>query len=85
MNVVLIHPVYGAKVAINQTEIEQDEKNGWMRYNPTTPVAQTDAASSEVRVKRKYTKRMFSQTPIEQPNEEQEDPDSVSDESEGTE
>ena len=38
MNVVLVHPIHGAKVAINALEIEMDEKNGWTRYNPDTPV-----------------------------------------------
>ena len=47
MNVVLVHPVHGAKVAINEQEIKLDEENGWTRYNPdiitkevekTTPV-----------------------------------------------
>lgn len=37
MNVTLLHPLYGAKVAINETEIQNDEKNGWTRYNPETP------------------------------------------------
>ena len=37
MNVVLVHPIHGAKVAINELEIEMDEKNGWTRYNPDTP------------------------------------------------
>ena len=47
MNVVLVHPVHGAKVAINEQEIKLDEENGWARHNPdiiieevekTTPV-----------------------------------------------
>lgn len=47
MNVVLVHPVHGAKVAINEQEIKLDEENGWTRHNPdiitkevekTTPV-----------------------------------------------
>lgn len=47
MNVVLVHPVHGAKVAINEQEMKLDEENGWTRHNPdiitkevekTTPV-----------------------------------------------
>ena len=38
MNVTLVHPIHGAKVAINELELEMDEKNGWTRYNPDTPV-----------------------------------------------
>ena len=38
MNVTLVHPIHGAKVAINELEIEMDEKNCWTRYNPDTPV-----------------------------------------------
>ena len=42
MNVTLVHPLYGAKVAINETEIQNDEKNGWTRYNTeTSPVQRT--------------------------------------------
>ena len=38
MNVVLVHPIHGAKVAIDATEIENDELAGWTRYEPVTPV-----------------------------------------------
>jgi hypothetical protein len=37
MNVTLVHTLYGAKIAINEAEIVNDEKNGWTRYNPETP------------------------------------------------
>jgi hypothetical protein len=33
-NIYLKHPVHGAKVAISDLEVEYDEGNGWMRYNP---------------------------------------------------
>lgn len=52
MNVTLVHPLYGAKVAINETEIQNDEKNGWTRYNTETPPVQ--------RTRRRMT--------VEQPN-----------------
>ena len=57
MNVVLIHPIHGAKVAINQSEIEMDEQNGWKRYNPDTPADEP----VEVAPKRKYTRRVQEQ------------------------
>lgn len=61
MNVIMVHPVHGAKVAINLVEIEMDEQNGWTRYNPDTPVA----PGVEVALKRKYTRRVVqSEQPI---------------------
>lgn len=32
MNVVLVHPIYGAKVAICEEEVLVDEKQGWKRH-----------------------------------------------------
>lgn len=61
MNVVMVHPVHGAKVAINDQEIAMDEQNGWTRYN-----AETAQAAPSEKPKRKYTRRVT--TPIEQPN-----------------
>jgi len=85
MNVVLVHPIHGAKVAINELEMEQDVKNGWTRYNPDTPVEKpTEAAPvEETPVKRKYTRKV-TQQPIEQPNEVPSFLTSASDESEGS-
>jgi hypothetical protein len=37
MNITLVHPVHGAKVATMELEAEADEKNGWTRYNADTP------------------------------------------------
>lgn len=54
----LVHTVHGAKVAISDMEAEADEKNGWTRYNPTTPSAPEDAAPvNELGTKRKYTRK----------------------------
>ena len=78
MNVVLVHPVHGAKVATNEQEIEHDEKLGWMRYNPDTPVEVAPEPVVEA-PKRKYTRKVTEQ-PIEQPNSEP----LASDESEGS-
>ena len=37
---------------------EADEKNGWVRYNPTTPSAPEDAAPvNALGTKRKYTRK----------------------------
>lgn len=57
MNVVLVHPVHGAKVAINQTEIEMDEKNGWQRYNPEKVPESPIEDQQPTQGKRKYTRR----------------------------
>ena len=81
MNVVLVHPIHGAKVATNELEMEQDVKNGWTEYNPDTPVEAAPEAVAEA-PKRKYTRKV-TQQPIEQPNEVPDFLTSASDESEG--
>lgn len=45
MNVVLVHPVHGAKVAINEQEIKLDEENGWARYNPDIIIEEVEKAT----------------------------------------
>ena len=71
-NVTLVHPIHGAKVAICEAEVLADEKEGWSRYTPDTPVAdQTEADKPKSRKK-----------PIEQPNEVPAFLTSASDESE---
>lgn len=82
MNVVLVHPIHGAKVAINEQEMEQDVKNGWSEYNPATPVEAAPEPVTEA-PKRKYTRKVTEQ-PIEQPNEVPQFLASASDESEGS-
>jgi hypothetical protein len=81
MNITLVHPTHGAKVAINEAEIEMDEKNGWTRYNPDTPVEVAPEPVVEA-PKRKYTRKVTDQ-PVEQPNEVPSFLTSASDESEG--
>lgn len=81
MNVTLVHPTHGAKVATNEVEIEMDEKNGWTRYNPDTPVEVAPEPVVEA-PKRKYTRKVTDQ-PVEQPNEVPSFLTSASDESEG--
>jgi hypothetical protein len=58
MNLILVHPIHGAKVATMELEAEADEANGWTRYNPNTPSDSEDAAPINVLgTKRKYTRR----------------------------
>lgn len=80
MNVTLVHPIHGAKVAINEVEIIEDEKNGWTRYNPDTPAEVAPKADKPVR--NKLTRKVTEQ-PVEQPNEVPSFLTSASDESEG--
>ena len=80
MNVTLVHPEFGAKVATDQAEIDNDEKNGWTRYNPDTPVEAAPIAEKPVRNK---LSRKVTEQPVEQPNEVPSFLTSASDESEG--
>lgn len=80
MNVTLVHPLHGAKVAINEVEMAEDEKNGWTRYNPDTPVEVAPIVEKPVRNK---LTRKVTDKPVEQPNEVPSFLTSASDESEG--
>lgn len=80
MNVTLVHPIHGAKVAINQEELDNDVKNGWSEYNPATPVEVAPIAEKPVRNK---LTRKVTDKPVEQPNEVPSFLTSASDESEG--
>lgn len=53
MNTILIHPVHGAKVATMELEVIADEKNGWTRYNPDTPVQAAPVNTLETKRRRK--------------------------------
>jgi hypothetical protein len=58
MNVTLVHPIHGAKVATMELEAEMDEQNGWTRYNPDTTSEPEEAAPVnvlEVKRRRKTT------------------------------
>lgn len=57
MNIYLNHPDHGCKVATMELEAEYDEKNGWTRYNPATPLELEAAPVNVLEVKRKYTRR----------------------------
>ena len=52
MNTTLVHPVHGAKVATMELEAEADEKNGWTRYNPDTPVQVAPVNTLEIKRRR---------------------------------
>lgn len=80
MNITLVHPLHGAKVAINQEELDNDVKNGWSEYNPSTPVEAAPIAEKPVRNK---LTRKVTDKPVEQPNEVPSFLTSASDESEG--
>lgn len=73
----LTHPIHGSKFAMTDTEVEHDEKSGWVRYTAPTPVEVASEPVAEA-PKRKYTRKV-SEQPIEQPNGDE----PVSDESEG--
>jgi hypothetical protein len=53
MHITLVHPIHGAKVATMELEVEQDEKNGWTRYNPDTPVQAAPVNTLETKRRRK--------------------------------
>jgi hypothetical protein len=63
MNIYLMHPVHGRKVATMELEAEYDETNGWSRYNPDTPVEAAPVNMLEVvlQTKRKYTRRTITE------------------------
>ena len=52
MNITLVHPVHGAKVATMELEAVEDEKNGWTRYTLDTPIDVEEAAPQEVKRRR---------------------------------
>lgn len=55
MNIVLVHPVHGAKVAIDEGEMAADLKNGWYVYNAESkaPEAAPIVEENVLRRKRK--------------------------------
>ena len=42
MTIYLRHPVHGTIVATMEQEAENDEQNGWKRYNVDTPVPKAE-------------------------------------------
>ena len=61
MVIYLKHPLHGAKVAIAEAEAEQDELNGWQRFNPDTPL-DTQAAPVQQEVTNQLPRRRSKQT-----------------------
>jgi hypothetical protein len=57
MNIYLMHPVHGRKVATMELEAEYDEQNGWSRYNPDAPVEVFEPETNALSIKRKYTRK----------------------------
>lgn len=80
MNIVLVHPIHGAKVATLQAELEQDVKNGWTEYNAETPPAATRRPR---KAKVEEPVEQPAEQPVEQPNGTPDFLAPVSDESEG--
>lgn len=52
MNITMIHPVHGAKVATMELEAVADENNGWTRYNSDTPVQAAPVNTLEIKRRR---------------------------------
>ena len=46
-NIYLKHPIHGTKVATMDAEAEADAQNGWIVYNPVTPVDKTVVKTEE--------------------------------------
>ncbi len=61
MNIYLMHPVHGRKIATMEQEAQADEKNGWSRYNPDAPAPvsekEIEVAMNALGLKRKYTRK----------------------------
>ena len=61
MNIYLMHPIHGRKVATMEQEAEADKKNGWSRYNPDTPAPasepEIEPEVNALSIKRKYTRK----------------------------
>ena len=57
MNIYLMHPIHGRKVATLELEADADEKNGWSRYNPDEPVLVSEPETNALNIKRKYTRK----------------------------
>ena len=52
----LRHPTHGEKIATMEMEAEQDEKNGWVRYDPDEAEApSTNELAAPARRRRKDT------------------------------
>jgi hypothetical protein len=44
----LSHPDHGSKIANMEQEAENDEQNGWTRYNVDTPTVEVEVVEEQV-------------------------------------
>ena len=56
MPIYLQHSVHGSKVATMELEAIADEENGWLRYNPDTPLDSEAVPANELNVKRRRSR-----------------------------
>jgi len=61
MNIYLMHPTHGRKVATMELEAEFDEQNGWSRYNPDDPIEVSEQETNVLSIKRKYTRKSLTE------------------------
>jgi len=57
MNIYLMHPTHGRKVATMELEAEFDQQNGWSRYNPDESIEVFEPETNALSIKRKYTRK----------------------------
>lgn len=57
MQIHLKHPRHGIKVASIEDEAKWDEKHGWIRYTPDTPIEVAPVNALEVKRRRKNTEQ----------------------------
>jgi hypothetical protein len=63
MVIYLRHPRHGTKVAISEDEVAQDEKRGWVVYDPAPIVEDVPVVETEVDSKpKKSTKKSTEST-----------------------
>ena len=53
MNIYLEHPLHGQKVATMELEVEEDEKNGWVRYTLDTHKVEIAEPANALKRRRK--------------------------------
>ena len=64
MNQIMHHPKHGAKIATHEQEIKNDEKEGWVKFNPEAPKEEVkeppkEAPVNALEAKRKYTRKVI--------------------------
>jgi hypothetical protein len=65
MNIYLMHPVHGRKVATMELEAVYDEENGWSRYNPDEPAPtskpEDELPTNALNTKHKYAHKVVTE------------------------